>query len=192
MSIKTFAISICQTLFLFFWSPPLVKPLTTKPPSSSTLNSQSTPSTRGQVNSRAPCDGVHRIRVDFKRNHDVEKVWEAGGLSLLTSVPITPRVLCFLCASSGNAEVKIILIFFFSLPPLSFLSSTQKLSLYSNTSSSLSLSACSLSSASYAVNRSISFAWGNRSALSRSSLRTGVVDDADTARPVGASTRKLK
>lgn len=140
MSIKTFAVSICQTLFLFFWSPPLVKPLTTKPPSSSTLNSQSTPSTRGQVNSRAPCDGVHRIRVDFKRNHDVEKVWEAGGLSLLTSVPITPRVLCFLCASSGNAEVKITLIFFFSLPPLSFLSSTQKLSLYSNTSSSLSLS----------------------------------------------------
>lgn len=116
MSIKTFAISICQTLFLFFWSPPLVKPLTTKPPSSSTLNSQSTPSTRGQVNSRAPCDGVHRIRVDFKRNHDVEKVWEAGGLSLLTSVPITPRVLCFLCASSGNAEVKIILIFFFPSP----------------------------------------------------------------------------
>uniref|UniRef100_A0A3Q0R0M0 Histone-lysine N-methyltransferase n=1 Tax=Amphilophus citrinellus TaxID=61819 RepID=A0A3Q0R0M0_AMPCI len=73
-------------------------------PLSSTLNSQSTPSTRGQVNSRAPCDGVHRIRVDFKRNHDVEKVWEAGGLSLLTSVPITPRVICFLCASSGNVE----------------------------------------------------------------------------------------
>lgn len=56
--------------------------------------------------SRAPCDGVHRIRVDFKRDHDVEKVWEAGGLSLLTSVPVTPRVLCFLCASSGNVEVK--------------------------------------------------------------------------------------
>uniref|UniRef100_A0A3Q1G711 Histone-lysine N-methyltransferase n=1 Tax=Acanthochromis polyacanthus TaxID=80966 RepID=A0A3Q1G711_9TELE len=79
-------------------------PLTTKPPSSSTLNWLSTPSTRGQVKSRAPCDGVHRIRVDFKRDHDVEKVWEAGGLSLLTSVPVTPRVLCFLCASSGNVE----------------------------------------------------------------------------------------
>uniref|UniRef100_A0A3B4YCG1 Histone-lysine N-methyltransferase n=1 Tax=Seriola lalandi dorsalis TaxID=1841481 RepID=A0A3B4YCG1_SERLL len=71
---------------------------------SSTLNWLSTPSTRGQVKSRAPCDGVHRIRVDFKRDHDVEKVWEAGGLSLLTSVPVTPRVLCFLCASSGNVE----------------------------------------------------------------------------------------
>uniref|UniRef100_A0A3P8T455 Lysine methyltransferase 2A n=1 Tax=Amphiprion percula TaxID=161767 RepID=A0A3P8T455_AMPPE len=83
-------------------------PLTTKPPSSSTLNWLSTPSTRGQVKSRAPCDGVHRIRVDFKRDHDVEKVWEAGGLSLLTSVPVTPRVLCFLCASSGNVEVKVV------------------------------------------------------------------------------------
>lgn len=82
------------------------KPLTTKPTSSSTLNLLSTPSTRDQVKSRAPCDGVHRIRVDFKRDHDVEKVWEAGGLSLLTSVPITPRVLCFLCASSGNVEVR--------------------------------------------------------------------------------------
>ncbi|KAK1899691.1 Histone-lysine N-methyltransferase 2A [Dissostichus eleginoides] len=59
---------------------------------------------RGQAKSRAPCDGVHRIRVDFKRDHDVEKVWEAGGLSLLSSVPVTPRVLCFLCASSGNVE----------------------------------------------------------------------------------------
>ncbi|XP_029303050.1 LOW QUALITY PROTEIN: histone-lysine N-methyltransferase 2A [Cottoperca gobio] len=83
---------------------PKDKPLTSKPPSSSTLNWLSTPSTRGQAKSRAPCDGVHRIRVDFKRDHDVEKVWEAGGLSLLTSVPVTPRVLCFLCASSGNVE----------------------------------------------------------------------------------------
>ncbi|XP_041850190.1 histone-lysine N-methyltransferase 2A isoform X3 [Melanotaenia boesemani] len=83
---------------------PKDKPLTTKPPSRSTLNLLSTPSSRDQVKSRAPCDGVHRIRVDFKRDHDVEKVWEAGGLSLLTSVPVTPRVLCFLCASSGNFE----------------------------------------------------------------------------------------
>jgi len=82
------------------------KPLAAKPPSSSTLNWLSTPSTRGQARSVAPFDGVHRIRVDFKRDHDVEKVWEAGGLSLLTSVPVTPRVLCFLCASSGNVEVR--------------------------------------------------------------------------------------
>ncbi|KAJ3590970.1 hypothetical protein NHX12_008918 [Muraenolepis orangiensis] len=79
-------------------------PLAAKPPSSSTLNWLSTPSTRGQAKSVAPFDGVHRIRVDFKRDHDVEKVWEDGGLSLLTSVPVTPRVLCFLCASSGNVE----------------------------------------------------------------------------------------
>uniref|UniRef100_A0A671WR88 [histone H3]-lysine(4) N-methyltransferase n=1 Tax=Sparus aurata TaxID=8175 RepID=A0A671WR88_SPAAU len=85
-------------------SSPSRKPLTAKPPSSSTLNWLSTPSTRGPMKPRAPCDGVHRIRVDFKRDHDVEKVWEAGGLSLLTSVPVTPRVLCFLCASSGNVE----------------------------------------------------------------------------------------
>uniref|UniRef100_A0A3Q2Y6S9 Histone-lysine N-methyltransferase n=1 Tax=Hippocampus comes TaxID=109280 RepID=A0A3Q2Y6S9_HIPCM len=80
------------------------KTLTTQSPGSCTLNWLGTPSTRGQVKSAAPCDGVHRIRVDFKRNHDVEKVWEAGGLSQLTSVPVTPRVLCFLCASSGNVE----------------------------------------------------------------------------------------
>ncbi|MEQ2184387.1 hypothetical protein GOODEAATRI_007465 [Goodea atripinnis] len=76
----------------------------TAPNTTAELSYNSTPSTRDQVKSRAPCDGVHRIRVDFKRDHDVEKVWEAGGLSLLTSVPITPRVLCFLCASSGNVE----------------------------------------------------------------------------------------
>lgn len=77
-----------------------------KPPGSSPLNWVNTPSTGNQSRSRAPCDGVHRIRVDFKRDLDVEKVWEAGGLGLLTSVPVTPRVLCFLCASSGNVEVK--------------------------------------------------------------------------------------
>ncbi|XP_072319008.1 histone-lysine N-methyltransferase 2A [Eucyclogobius newberryi] len=85
-------------------SRPKDKALTTKPPSSSNLNWLSTPSTRGPAKSRAPCDGVHRIRVDFKRDHDVDKVWEAGGLSVLTSVPATARALCFLCASSGNVE----------------------------------------------------------------------------------------
>lgn len=65
--------------------------------------------------SRALCDGVHRIRVDLKRDHDVEKVWEAGGLGLLTSVPVTPRALCFLCASSGNVEVKILDLLLFNV-----------------------------------------------------------------------------
>ncbi|RXN27510.1 histone-lysine N-methyltransferase 2A-like isoform X2 [Labeo rohita] len=90
-----------------------VQPLKPKPkekekqiskPDSSTLNSQSTPSTRGNAKQKAPCDGVHRIRVDFKEDYDIENVWEMGGLSILTSVPITPRVVCFLCASSGNVE----------------------------------------------------------------------------------------
>lgn len=73
-------------------------------PDSSTLNSQSTPSTRGTPKQKAPCDGVHRIKVDFKEDNDIENVLEMGGLSILTSVPITPRVVCFLCASSGNVE----------------------------------------------------------------------------------------
>ncbi|KAM4015555.1 histone-lysine N-methyltransferase 2A isoform 2-T2 [Anomaloglossus baeobatrachus] len=49
-------------------------------------------------------DGVHRIRVDFKEDCEAGNVWEMGGLRILTTVPITPRVVCFLCASSGNVE----------------------------------------------------------------------------------------
>lgn len=37
---------------------------------------------------------------------EAENVWEMGGLGILTSVPITPRVVCFLCASSGHVEVR--------------------------------------------------------------------------------------
>ncbi|XP_043936832.1 histone-lysine N-methyltransferase 2A isoform X4 [Protopterus annectens] len=71
----------------------------------STLNLLSTP-----VNSssgsrlKPPADGIHRIRVDFKEDCAVENVWEMGGLSILTSVPVTPRVVCFLCTSSGHVE----------------------------------------------------------------------------------------
>ncbi|XP_055752431.1 histone-lysine N-methyltransferase 2A-like isoform X4 [Salvelinus fontinalis] len=79
------------------------KPLATKL-ETSTLNLLSTPSTGVTAKQKVPSDGVHRIRVDFKKDHDVENVWATGGLSLLTSVPITPRVVCFLCASSGNVE----------------------------------------------------------------------------------------
>lgn len=157
-----------------------------KPPGSSALNWVNTPSTGNQSRSRAPCDGVHRIRVDFKRDLDVEKVWEAGGLGLLTSVPVTPRVLCFLCASSGNVEVKS------KATASSAFSSKCPLVFRCSEAFSFYIFVCSLSSARYAVNRSISFAWGNLSALSRSSLRTGAVDGADSARPVDASTRKLK
>lgn len=75
-------------------------------PDRSTLNFLSTPSIGGTAKQKAPSDGVHRIRVDFKEDLDVEKVWDMGGLSILTSVPITPQVVCFLCASSGNVEVR--------------------------------------------------------------------------------------
>ncbi|XP_058866189.1 histone-lysine N-methyltransferase 2A-like isoform X1 [Acipenser ruthenus] len=71
---------------------------------SSTLNLLSTPSNGGNTRQKLPSDGVHRIRVDFKEDCDVENVWEMGGLSILTSVPITPRVVCLLCASSGHVE----------------------------------------------------------------------------------------
>ncbi|KAI5620822.1 histone-lysine N-methyltransferase 2A isoform X1 [Silurus asotus] len=70
----------------------------------STLNFLSTPSIGGTAKQKPPSDGVHRIRVDFKEDFDIEKVWEMGGLSILTSVPVTPQVVCFLCASSGNVE----------------------------------------------------------------------------------------
>ncbi|XP_073458569.1 histone-lysine N-methyltransferase 2A [Aquarana catesbeiana] len=59
----------------------------------------------GSVSRQKPLsDGIHRIRVDFKGDCDLGSAWEMGGLSILTTVPITPRVVCFLCASSGNVE----------------------------------------------------------------------------------------
>ncbi|NWJ07508.1 KMT2A methyltransferase, partial [Crypturellus undulatus] len=78
--------------------PPLSKP------ESSTLNLLSTLTNGSSSKQKAPTDGVHRIRVDFKEDCEVENVWEMGGLGIVTSVPITPRVVCFLCASSGHVE----------------------------------------------------------------------------------------
>ncbi|XP_038668949.1 uncharacterized protein LOC119974252 [Scyliorhinus canicula] len=54
---------------------------------------------------KGPLDGVHRIRVDFKEDCNIENVWLMGGLSVLSSVPILPRVLCLLCASQGRHEM---------------------------------------------------------------------------------------
>ncbi|XP_048838562.1 histone-lysine N-methyltransferase 2A isoform X2 [Brienomyrus brachyistius] len=73
-------------------------------PESGPLNSLRTPSTGGPARQKVPCDGVRRIRVDFKEDCDLDAVWEKGGLSLLTSVPISSRVVCFLCASGGHVE----------------------------------------------------------------------------------------
>uniref|UniRef100_A0A4W3HIQ9 [histone H3]-lysine(4) N-methyltransferase n=1 Tax=Callorhinchus milii TaxID=7868 RepID=A0A4W3HIQ9_CALMI len=70
----------------------------------STLNLLTTFTNVSSGKQKALADGVHRIRVDFKEDCAVENVWEMGGLSILTSVPITPRVVCFLCASSGHVE----------------------------------------------------------------------------------------
>ncbi|KAL0962577.1 hypothetical protein UPYG_G00341980 [Umbra pygmaea] len=50
-------------------------------------------------------NGTHRIRVDFKEDCAVQNVWLMGGLSILTSVPVTPQPVCLLCASKGQHEM---------------------------------------------------------------------------------------
>ncbi len=147
-------------------------------PDSSTLNSQCTPSTEGTAKQKAPCDGVHRIRVDFKEDYDIENVWDMGGLSILTSVPITPQVVCFLCASSGNVEVGYILF---------IIAEIQKW-----WDVFLWLVVFSLFSARCAVNPSTSSAWGRQNAPMKNSGRTGVVADAAFAMSVAGSIRKPK
>ncbi|KAM5132236.1 LOW QUALITY PROTEIN: histone-lysine N-methyltransferase 2B [Mantella aurantiaca] len=49
-------------------------------------------------------DGTHRLRVDFKEDCDLQNVWMMGGLSILTSVPVTPTHVCLLCASRGHHQ----------------------------------------------------------------------------------------
>ncbi|XP_078538373.1 histone-lysine N-methyltransferase 2A isoform X2 [Lissotriton helveticus] len=80
------------------------KTLPANKPENSMLGLFNTLSNGNSSKQKPLTDGVHRIRVDFKENCEVENVWEMGGLSVLTSVPITPRVVCFLCASSGKVE----------------------------------------------------------------------------------------
>ncbi|TMS10742.1 Histone-lysine N-methyltransferase 2B [Larimichthys crocea] len=48
---------------------------------------------------------THKIRVDFKEDCTSENVWNMGGLSILTSAPIMPPYVCFLCASKGQHEM---------------------------------------------------------------------------------------
>ncbi|XP_054855087.1 histone-lysine N-methyltransferase 2B [Eublepharis macularius] len=66
-------------------------------PSSGTLPSFS----NGWNGKQKSTDGVHRLRVDFKEDCDLENVWLMGGLSILTSVPVTTQLVCLLCASRG-------------------------------------------------------------------------------------------
>ncbi|XP_053780675.1 histone-lysine N-methyltransferase 2A isoform X6 [Desmodus rotundus] len=79
-------------------------PPVNKQENTGTLNILSTLSNGNSSKQKLPADGVHRIRVDFKEDCEAENVWEMGGLGILTSLPITPRVVCFLCASSGHVE----------------------------------------------------------------------------------------
>ncbi|XP_066102077.1 histone-lysine N-methyltransferase 2A isoform X6 [Saccopteryx bilineata] len=79
-------------------------PPVNKQENTGTLNILSTLSNGNSSKQKIPADGVHRIRVDFKEDCEAENVWEMGGLGILTSLPITPRVVCFLCASSGHVE----------------------------------------------------------------------------------------
>ncbi|XP_051261446.1 histone-lysine N-methyltransferase 2B isoform X1 [Dicentrarchus labrax] len=48
---------------------------------------------------------THKIRVDFKEDCTSENVWNMGGLSILTSAPLMPPYVCFLCASKGQHEM---------------------------------------------------------------------------------------
>lgn len=41
----------------------------------------------------------------FQEDCDLENVWLMGGLSILTSVPVTTHVVCLLCASKGFHQV---------------------------------------------------------------------------------------
>ncbi|KAM3614980.1 uncharacterized protein V6R79_021741 [Siganus canaliculatus] len=48
---------------------------------------------------------THKIRVDFKEDCTLENVWSMGGLSILTSAPLMPPYVCFICASKGQHEM---------------------------------------------------------------------------------------
>ncbi|EMP29869.1 Histone-lysine N-methyltransferase MLL4 [Chelonia mydas] len=71
-----------------------------------TLSSGSFPSfPNGWNGKQKSTDGVHRLRVDFKEDCDLENVWLMGGLSILTSGPVTAQLMCLLCASKGFHEL---------------------------------------------------------------------------------------
>ncbi|XP_053307542.1 histone-lysine N-methyltransferase 2B [Spea bombifrons] len=50
-------------------------------------------------------DGTRRLRVDFKEDCDLQNVWLMGGLSVLTSFPVKPSLVCLLCASRGRHKL---------------------------------------------------------------------------------------
>ncbi|XP_028678866.1 histone-lysine N-methyltransferase 2A [Erpetoichthys calabaricus] len=54
---------------------------------------------------KEPPKPAHKIRVDFKEDSNIRNVWLMGGLSILTSIPITTQYVCLLCASKGQHEM---------------------------------------------------------------------------------------
>ncbi|XP_072317578.1 histone-lysine N-methyltransferase 2A [Eucyclogobius newberryi] len=58
-----------------------------------------------EITDRELTKPTHKIRVDFKEDCTLENVWNTGGLSVLTSAPVTPPFACFLCASKGQHEM---------------------------------------------------------------------------------------
>ncbi|XP_035385066.1 histone-lysine N-methyltransferase 2B [Electrophorus electricus] len=50
-------------------------------------------------------EAAHKIRVDFKEDCNIQNVWAMGGLSILTSVPMTAEYVCLLCASKGHHDM---------------------------------------------------------------------------------------
>ncbi|XP_070806226.1 histone-lysine N-methyltransferase 2B isoform X2 [Pituophis catenifer annectens] len=81
---------------------PVVQLKARKKPEKDIPPSASLPSiSNGWNGKQKSTDGVHRLRVDFKEDCDLENVWLMGGLSILTSVPVTTQVVCLLCASKG-------------------------------------------------------------------------------------------
>lgn len=48
---------------------------------------------------------VNGVVSHFQEDCSLENVWNMGGLSVLTSAPLMPPYVCFLCASKGQHEV---------------------------------------------------------------------------------------
>ncbi|KAL8220216.1 UNVERIFIED_CONTAM: hypothetical protein K2H54_040832 [Gekko kuhli] len=81
---------------------PVVQLKARKRPEKDVSSSGTLPSvSNGWNGKQKSTDGVHRLRVDFKEDCDLENVWLMGGLSILTSVPVSTQLVCLLCASKG-------------------------------------------------------------------------------------------
>ncbi|XP_066494513.1 histone-lysine N-methyltransferase 2B [Tiliqua scincoides] len=80
---------------------PVVQLKARKRPEKDMSSSGTLSSSNGWNGKQKSTDGIHRLRVDFKEDCDLENVWLMGGLSILTSVPVATQLVCLLCASKG-------------------------------------------------------------------------------------------